>query len=169
MRRLKFLLGVIPIPNISRNSGNENTNPSLRINPQAFGMALLRHWIFKRILCKILPTQILRIKKFISVFKTFTTFVFCRFCTKNPWAEKKWFLKGRFGNFPRNPIQAVVKIKNDCDILWKLFVMLKGPVRIYNAIKIFSLRFSQKYTIRLGTFARLRNKPTPSGKPQGNS
>ena len=50
---------------------------------QAFGMALLRHWIFKRILYKILPTKTLRVKMFIPVFKTFTAFVLCKFCTGN--------------------------------------------------------------------------------------
>ena len=59
---------------------------------------------------------------------------FCTFQTlhgKSLGREKNDFSLADSGISPKNRIQAAVKILNDGEIVWKLYVMLKGPLKIY--------------------------------------
>ena len=50
--------------------------------------------------------------------------------------EKNDFPKADLGILPKNRIQAAVKTLNDGEILWKLYVIFKGPFRIYKDYQI---------------------------------
>ena len=149
------------------------------LNSQAFGMALLRHWIFKWIFCKILPTQTLR-----NVYTRFQNFY--SFCTLQilhgiPLGrEKKDFSKDDLGISPKTRIQAAVKnlkwgwnsLKTLCyvegslhDILWLSNWTLSDTPSNF----IFTI-FSKVYHT-LGhtstSLVALKNKPRPPEAPLG--
>ena len=87
-------------------------------NSQAFGMALLRHWTFKRILYKILPTQNLRVKNVYTRFQDFYSFCTLQILHGLPLGrENNDLSQADLGILSKNRIQADVKIKNQGEIL----------------------------------------------------
>ena len=70
-------------------------------------------------------------------FRDFKSFCTLKFLHQELFSrEKNDFSRPDLGIAPKDRIQAAVKIKYDGEILWKLYEMLKGAVRIYNDYQI---------------------------------
>ena len=107
------------------------------INSQAVGRALGRPSGFQADIVQNFTYPNSSSQNVYTRFEHFYSFVALQILHRKPLnREKNDFSKADLGILPKNRIQAAVKILNDGEILWKLYVIFKGPFRIYKDYQI---------------------------------
>ena len=110
---------------------------SIWLNSQAVGRALGRPSGFQTDIVQNFTYPNSSSQNVYSRFEHFNSFGALQISHRKPLnREKNDFSKADLGISPKNRIQAAVKILNDGEILLKLYVIFKGPFKIYKDYQI---------------------------------